>query len=367
MGFVLALTAAVAFGQLHICQKCGHENDKGIVACTHCKEPFPAQEEPANRQADVVEDSQDGYIPQQFVHAEIAEGQKHLQNQHYELARLFFLNALALEGVTDPVDHNSRSEKILAMVRSAGSASRAVRKPCPRCNGRGQHQVDAKGSSPLPRDSAIGLDRTFSAETKCRRCDGKGTVDALGTIDDMKVARGKAASEYSKIQHARRYEPLGGAWIPPHLADTLTSRQKATIMRSIVLPCQSCSGHGRSDCKRCSGLGRTECNNCNNGRVPYDRTTDRMQRISTNRTKECDTCRGTGALPCQSCDETGTIACKTCNGSGESDVCRTCSARGHLPCTRCRGSKVYRGEACLNCRGEGYILCTSCKGAGRRN
>ncbi len=368
---VLAFGAAVAFGALRICRMCGHENDnQGGVACSHCNALFPEPEKPVADPVDEGEDSGDGYIPRHVIDDEIAEGQKHLQDQKYELARLYFLNALSLAGGTDLMESDMRSEDLLAMVQSAELASRNVRKTCPRCGGSGQRQIVFEGLRSLSRGTTIGSERALSMEgdtgVRCQECGGDGTVHAVGTIDEMKYVRGRAAAEYSRLQQTRRFEPLGGTWVPPHLVDTLTARQKATIMRSIVLPCRSCGGYGRSDCRRCAGRGHTECRNCTEGRVPEDRSDNRVQRIGTNRTRECDTCQGAGTLPCRSCNEAGTIVCKACEGAGDADVCRACTARGYVTCNRCRGSKVLRGEACPHCRGEGYLVCSSCKGRGRR-
>ncbi|MFU8781099.1 MAG: hypothetical protein ACNA71_08775, partial [Kiritimatiellia bacterium] len=371
MGLVVVFSAVVAFGQLLICQRCGHENDGGAIVCVHCSTRFPGVDQPEPRPAAAVEERQDGYIAGQWVADELAEGRKYEQNQAYELARLFFLNALALEGVTHPAGHESRTGQLLQLVQVAEAAARSVRKTCPRCAGSGQQQVHFEGLGASNRGSSGDFGRAVSgagaSQTACKRCEGVGTVVAVATIDDMKLVRGRAASAYRQYQQARRYAPLGGAWIPPGLVDTLTVRQKATIMRSVVLACNACGGYGRSDCKSCGGQGRIECKDCDHGRVPFERGDSRVHRIGAEVTKACDACHGTGTLPCKTCAEAGTSVCRSCNGTGEARDCRTCSTRGYVLCRRCRGTQLYRGEACPACKGEGYTLCASCGGSARRN
>lgn len=367
---VLGVVTAIAFGQLLICQQCGHENDAGAAVCTHCSGSFPVQEVPEVVAPDEVEETHDTYLPLQVVLAEMAEGQRHLQDGSYELARFFFLNALALEGLTDPADDGNRSADLLGMVRSAESAARIVRKACPRCGGSGQEHVVFEGLHAARRGAAMGSERAFAVEGQggvtCKECEGVGAVYVEGTIADRTFARRAAESAYVQYQQAKRYEPLGGAWVPPQLIETLSVRQQAMIMRSIVLPCRSCSGFGRSDCSRCVGRGSVPCRNCDEGRVPDVSAGDRVHRIGADRTRACDVCGGTGGLPCESCDAEGSIACRGCGGSGDVDVCRACEARGYVACRRCRGTKVHRGEACPFCKGEGEVLCTSCQGRGRR-
>ncbi len=371
VGAVLVCVAAVAFGQLLICQQCGYENEVGAAVCTHCSGSFPVQAVPEVIAPEESVETQDEYLPLPVVLAEMAEGQQHLQGGNYELARFFFLNALALEALTDPADHGNRSENLLGMVRSAESAARIVRKACPRCGGSGQEQVVFEGLHSVRRGTAMGSERAFAADGQagvtCRGCDGRGTAYVEGTIADRMFARRAAESAYVQYQQAKRYEPLGGAWVPPQLIETLNVRQQAMIMRSIVLSCRSCRGFGRSDCSRCVGRGSVPCRNCDEGRVSDVSARDRVQRIGADRTRACDVCDGTGGLPCENCEAEGTVGCRSCGGSGDADVCRACEARGYVMCRRCRGTKVHRGEVCPFCNGDGEVLCSSCRGRGRRD
>lgn len=377
IGIVLCLSAMVVQAALHICQKCGYENDPGATICVHCKAPFPVQEQPAASAEDaseeVTEGAPDEYAPLELVYAEVAEGRTWMQKEAYELARCFFLNALALEGLTDPTEHNTRSEQLLRMVAQAESAARTVRKPCPRCGGSGRHTLKIAGLDSSNRGSDFGLGERLSTDDAagitCKKCGGDGLVYAAGTIAEMTFARSKAQSAYGKYQQARKYEMLGAVWVPLRFADALTVRQKARLMRSIVLPCASCAGFGRKDCKHCDGVGRMDCPNraCNKGRVPVEQSNRNIQRLEGSSTKVCEVCGGLETVPCTHCDEQGSIVCADCNGSGDAEICSRCTGRGYVLCNRCKGSKMYRGEACANCRGEGYVLCPSCKGRGRRN
>jgi len=372
-GLILAFVATVTFGQLLICQRCGYENEVGSAICTHCSGSFPVQQEvpEASPLDEEIEDSENGHLPEQFVLAEIEEGQRHLKDLNYELARLFFLNALALEVVTAPAEQSDRSENLLEMIRSAESAARIVRKACPHCGGRGRTHVVFEGLDLRSRASAFGSDRSFTVEghagIACKACEGSGAVYVEGTVAELMVARRAATSTYIQYQQARRLASLGGVWVPSHVMETLSVRKKAMLMRSIALPCESCIGYGKADCRHCVGLGHIPCRNCQEGRVSERRAGDRVQRIGADRTRPCEVCGATGNLPCRDCRAEGTRACRGCGGAGIADACRACEARGYVTCRRCRGTKVHRGAACPACKSEGHTICASCNGRGRRN
>jgi hypothetical protein len=373
MLMVLGLSIVTVIAGLNICSKCGYENSDAAVQCKHCKTVFPGKDKPAGQPEDNLHQAQQEThkIALQMVKREIDEARKQLQNENYELARFFFLNALSLEGLTEPTDHVNRSQKLLEQIKSTEAAARKVQKPCPRCDGTGLQTVKFEGLDSSGSGQKLGSGNSLrpqrSSGVRCKKCGGKGTVLAIGTIEDLKFARGKAESEYRTLQQARRYEPLGGAWIPPQLIDKLTAREKATIMRVIGMPCEECAGYGRVDCKDCDGTGRIICEKCDNGRIPFEESSKGIKRVGENRTKACPECKGVGSLPCSRCNEEGSIACKDCGGSGEADICNSCTGRGYITCKKCKGTKEYRGEPCATCKAEGFILCTSCKGTGRRD
>ncbi len=369
---LLPFMAVLACGALHICQHCGHENEREAPTCTHCSVPFPLQETSPDKPITETAETPDTHLHRQIINTDIAEGQKQIQERNYELARFFFLNALALEGLAPPQDAESRAQELLGLIQAAEQSARIVNKTCLSCSGRGQQPVVFEGLRAQSSRSNVTTMRSFSQEghstVVCTECRGAGNVDAPGTIADLTFARNAAEAAYVQYQQARRYEPLGGTWVPAQIVDTLSVRQTATIMRSLVLACRSCTGFGRADCRNCEGLGRVNCGNCRDGRIfDLSRSGDRVQRIGgTDRTTECPNCSGMGTLPCGSCDATGTQACRRCGGSGNAEVCRTCETRGFVTCRRCRGTQIMRGEPCPACRAEGETLCTSCRGRGRR-
>jgi len=368
MGFSLLLGITAAVAQLHVCPKCGYENAQGVLSCTHCQARFPGQDSAVTGGVREIVGPGTDVIAAEYIVAEMAEGQKCFAAGKYELARLFFLNALALEGVSNPQDHENRSTQLLQLVAAAGAAALQVQKRCPRCGGSGQQPVDFEGLQSGASDGTLGSGQSFSTGSgvACRKCDGTGTVLAAGTIADLKYVRGVALAEFRQYQQARRYEPLGAVWIPPHLVGGLSVRQRATVLRAIALPCEVCGGYGRTDCRHCEGRGRIDCKNCTAGRVAETASGDGVRRLGAGRLRACEICGGSGTLPCRECNEEGTLVCARCDGSGAAEVCRSCGARGYVTCRRCKGSKVYRGAPCPHCDGEGDTLCSSCNGHGRR-
>lgn len=367
------LSCFCVLGELNICHKCGYENAEWADKCIHCSVRLSVKGEEALEDETVSESSFDqGFLSAEIVSKEVAEGQKYQEKKDYELARLFFRNALAMEGLTNPEDGEKRAERLIGMIRQSEKASRTVTKECPRCGGTGAGAVKldslettrGRGGKPLGASKVV----LNVPSQKCKRCDGTGNVSVTGTIDDLKYQAGKAESSYRRLQQARKYEPVGNAWVPKSVADELDVKQRATLMRGVVSPCSACGGVGRLDCRKCKGDGRIPCgnNDCKNGKVPLAKDDKVMKRMQGDLTKKCSECNGRGTIPCRSCDEEGTILCSRCGGSGECAVCDKCNGRGYVDCSKCSGTAEYRGESCKYCAGTGVVLCSSCGGEGHK-
>jgi hypothetical protein len=365
-------SALYVFAALNICKKCGYENEERVPKCTHCSAdlPVPPEVKEVERQDNDLEEDID-YLSVDIVSAEVHEGRKYQAKKSHELARLFFRNALAVEGLTDPIDGSKRSEKLLKLIRESERASRTITKTCRRCNGGGRASIKLgvlDGANRPMAERSFGKNspiKTTSSQ-KCKKCNGLGNVRASGSISDLKYQAGKATSVFRELQQSRKYEPIGNAWVPKHVADKLDIRARATLMRAVASPCPTCSGLGRLDCRTCKGVGRLDCGNrgCVKGRVEVDDSDKRTRRLSGAMTKQCGECRGRGSQECRACAEEGTILCSKCDGSGESELCDKCSGRGYLECSKCRG-RTGPGVVCKYCVGEKVVLCKSCKGAGR--
>ncbi len=369
---VVFFSAFYVFAALNICKKCGYENEDRIPNCTHCSADLPVPPEVKEVEVQDVEVEEElDYLSVDIVSAEVNEGRKYQSKKSHELARLFFRNALAMEGLTDPVDGRKRSEKLLKLIEESERASRTITKVCPRCNGGGRASVklDVLGGANRPRaEQSFGRNSSIktTSSQKCKKCNGLGTVRASGSLSDLKYQAGKASSIFRGLQQARKYEPIGNAWVPKDVADKLDVRARATLMRAVSSPCPTCSGLGRLDCRTCKGVGSLDCGNryCVKGRIEADKGDSRIRRLDGVMTRQCGECRGSGRQECRVCAEEGTILCSKCDGSGESELCDKCSGRGYLECSKCRG-RTGHGAVCKYCAGEKVILCKSCKGAGR--
>ncbi|OVE75389.1 hypothetical protein BVX97_04785 [bacterium E08(2017)] len=307
-----------------------------------------------------------------IVKAEVELARKYFEKGNYEAARLFFRNALAIEGLADDDASSKRANHLLNMIKRSEKSARTVQKQCPRCGGSGKQEVKLsalEGASSEKKGfmGAKNSSKKVPGKT-CDRCRGNGKVSGIGKMIDLKFQAAREDKAFREHQQARKYEPVGNAWVPQDLVNSLDVKEKAKLMRGVVTPCSKCAGFGRIDCKDCKGEGRVKCDNreCINGRVPLEDGDSTVTRMQGKASKRCRECLGRGSLLCEDCDGDATVLCKYCEGSGESEKCRKCSGRGYIECRRCGGSMEYKGKECTYCRTEGVSICTSCNGEGHK-
>lgn len=354
-----------SLGALNICKKCGYENGESVSVCTHCEAVIFIVPEKTDSEPNLDDADKAFHFSASVISEEVALGRTYTEKEQYELARLFYQNALAMNALGDTSDEGKSAKRLINLIKEVERAAMIVKRKCHRCGGTGKHRVklDSMNSSKKSQFGSGGL-----SGTKCSKCEGVGTVSGGGTIEGLKFIKGQAESAYRKLQQARKYEPMGGAWIPLDAVSQLDVRQRATLMRGVPMTCRTCNGFGRVDCRSCDGAGWTECRNkdCNKGKVPLEKDDTRVRRLSGEILKKCRECNGRGGNPCDVCKEAGSVLCSRCDGSGAANECTKCGSRGYLECKKCGGTKEYRGDPCLSCRGEGVSLCSSCNGEGQK-
>ena len=355
--FLWSVTADV-----QVCPKCGYELPDTAENCSHCGAVTPTSETDAQEAGHpVVGDRSvngEGLLTAETVDRELDMAREAMTKGHLELAEFFLRNGSALNQLAPSTLANERGEQILALLTRCRKGRGYVRVKCPACDG-------SKKSA--PRDSLdTGGGVRLSVGGPCRSCAGKGYLDRTGRVNEWRLAMGQARKEYRLVQQNRRYQPVGEAWVPPDVADTLTFAQRVVLKRATVSSCSDCSGLGRVECEACNGIGRTKCSNrkCANGIVVSKRS-DQFGKGKHPWRSKCPVCDGQGGVTCVECGGKGAVLCRECGGSGERKLCRRCSGEGLAPCRRCGGTRVYKGERCTSCRGEGAVECSACNGDGR--
>lgn len=360
---VLAVCFVLHAGQV-ICAKCGFENDDNRATCSHCNAPLPAKAAATEAAAPPAPagllPGKLGFLDPAIVEDEINEARKCLPEKA-EVAKLFLLNAQALEMLTDPARSSNRPAAIEELVKRCDQGGSLVRIKCPACAGTGLRKYitsSLRGEQNV-RDTQ-GL--------PCSDCSGTGYITRRAVVSDVKYRRARALDEYRSAQQARKYVPIGAAWVPQILETQLTVRQQAQICRVTAAPCSVCSGLGRTDCPTCHGEGQIKCTNhgCVNGRVKVVKSDSRLIKIRDADEEICKVCGGTGRLTCEKCGGRGSLLCSACGGSGQRPPCAKCSAQGFLTCTRCNGMGQTAKGICDACGGEGLVLCPTCRGDGRK-
>ena len=360
---VLLLGTWLAVADITVCPKCGYENDSTRTECLHCRAALPAptpQTKPtavAGEQR--LKDGKIEFLGGPTVEAEIAEGRQAFKDGDAELARLFLRNASALELLTDTKVENKRAADIAELLGKCDTAARAVRARCPDCNGTGKASMKATSL----KGDTVSLD---VAGKSCAKCGGSGFVYTPGTVDEQKFALGRALNRFATRQQIRKYVAVGGAWVPPDVADKLTVRQTVRLKMAMAAPCEACAGIGRVSCRSCSGTGLIKCTNrgCEAGKVTVTEG-GQLGGKKVKRLDKCPVCNGTGSVVCTRCTGTGSLVCTRCNGNGERGLCRSCGGQGFIDCRRCHGTGQYKGEPCTACHGEAVAECTNCNGDGK--
>lgn len=369
---LVLLCSFFAYAALNICPKCGYENENEVSVCTHCKNAIPGRVKaagPSGEKSDGDVSSED-FVGAELVVDEVRKGREYFEKKQYEVARLFFRNAMALDALSTPSEDKNRSDKILSYINKSEQAGRVVERKCRRCDGTGKQPVKFQQLGNTSETKGMGKPIKVSSPSgrECERCSGTGVYKSMGTIDEMKFKIGQASSTYNDLQKARKYQPIGNAWVPADLAESITIKQRVLLMRTVVSPCEYCAGFGKIDCRKCKGEGRIECtaSGCVKGKVPLEDDDKRIKRMQGDGSKNCPECNGHGTVVCETCKGEGTVLCTRCDGSGERPLCTKCSGQGFAACRKCKGAGTYKGEPCANCGGDGSEMCSSCRGEGRK-
>ena len=366
---LLLVSAVVIAAEVVVCRACGYERKPGAATCGHCgasfeepKPPVAAQEGPLG-----VEDGEHRFdeagmlihVGDTLIEGEIERGRQHYHEGETDVALLYFENAAALNLLGEPGSEAARGKQLVGAMERCREREQRSRVKCTKCGGSG------KGTMEMTSLSGEVVARETAGRT-CSNCKGRGFVLRGLGIDEVKRRLARSAERYRMLQQARKYIPVGGAWIPQELEDKLSVRQTASLRRSTAGPCPDCMGLGEEDCEECHGTGALECPNddCQNGKVRVE-SEGTLSRLRVHRTEPCKTCDAKGKVACQDCKGRGSVLCGECGGTGDRVECRRCGAQGFSACRRCNGAGRYKDADCAACGGHGVVLCSSCNGDGR--
>lgn len=345
-----------------ICNSCGYEVDGDVPSCGHCGVKVVRVEPVAPKPVDGsnVLVSAEGALSDSVVEAEVTEAGKQAKEGNPLVAVLFLRNAIALDMIASGKGHEGRGERLLAMIQGYQAEVSTASRPCSECGGSGKASLVMTGLD----GKTTEMKRTAK---RCDACDGKGTVIRPVSLDDYRQAQARAMSRYVDMQQARRYAPVGNAWVPLDLENRLSVRQVTLLKRTAAAPCGRCLGLGRETCLKCSGSGWVRCTNtkCNKGSVRVEEKGG-LVKGSITKTVRCSVCGGDAKVACAGCQGKGQIACADCGGTGERPVCATCDGSGMFPCKKCGGEGKVKGQTCSACAGRKAVLCNACKGDGKR-
>lgn len=361
---IIAVSASLSLAAMTICPGCGWEVDAGASSCSHCGQVIqkevvpedPEQKEPASEPAKIA--TRGASVEDSIVDAEVDCARKFIKAGDYELGRMFLKNAAILNALSASPD-STRSSAITSMLTEYNGSAMLVQSKCLSCDGTGKRMM--KISSLIPGEATS---REVQG-SNCLACKGAGIVRRPGTMDERIFARGRAERRYETTQQGRKYERVGGAWLPPEVAGALSVKQTALVRSASSAPCEGCQGFGKIDCSACKSAGTIDCDACEDGNV-FIKVSAELTKMTLSRSEKCKKCAGRGVLLCEKCGGSGGILCQKCNGNGQRPECRKCAGQGYTECRKCARTGTVKGEVCEYCRGEGYILCTSCNGDGHK-
>jgi len=369
LGVFLCFAAALVAG-LAVCPKCGYEVDASAATCGHCQAELKPATAAADEKKPDATPTPEGhvfassgkleYLSPAAVTNEVKMGNDYVKKGAPDVARLFYLNALALWQLAKRDKDMGPADAILRLVEQAKTRGRLVEKECTVCGGSGKMRMKVV--------SLRGEVSYVDVQGKnCPRCSGVAKISVPSTILDWKTRMLKATEAFAVLQQGRRFVRVGEAWIPPDVDGKLTLRQAVALRQSTAMPCPDCAGTGRVDCKKCEGLGEIKCTNkdCQRGTVSVV-AGGKMSEHKVVRTENCPVCEGNGALPCPDCKGEGTDLCKKCGGSGKRAACNKCGGEGLMECRRCQATGTYKDAVCPVCNGEKMALCSGCGGDGRK-
>lgn len=364
---LFALAGACLAAGVRLCGKCGHEDTAGGDVCAHCSAALPpaaaeaaapSPEAPAPAAAPAAAVPAPVYLPESVVVDEVNEGLSQAQAGDFGVAVLLLRNAAALEMLTEP-GSGSRGRIILAEIKRYDVRGMTAKRPCETCKGSGNRRIRREAL-----DSEV--EYLEIRGRACPDCGGRGWLLRAATIGERLNQIGRSQARYTTVQQARKFVPLGGAWLPAEWDGKLAARQRAILKRTTAAPCPECLGLGQADCPRCRGQGNVTCASakCRNGLITETRQGE-LVKGSLRRSAKCPVCEGKGVTACSACRGAGSITCQECKGAGARPICRRCGGQGFSDCRDCTGTGTRDGRPCRRCGGAGCIECGSCGGDGR--
>jgi hypothetical protein len=358
---VATLGAAVCLAAA-VCSKCGYELADNLTTCAHCQHPVtPAAAPvavPASAPTPSSEKADERVAP--IVSADVTQAKAHYHAGRVAMARLYCLNALAVNYLTPPGEaRNERAAQIRTYIDACAPQPMSLTRPCPVCQGRGRVASSGGGLR--------GSGSTGFGSRACSSCGGNGKVTVRETVEEVMLRMGAASRQFKSAQQSELRVRIGQVWVPQQIALTLNSRQQVELKRAWAPGCPKCGELGRVICRDCEGGGTVECaaKGCEGGSIKR-RTSGGLDGERSVRMVRCAGCSGSGQALCSRCNGSGSGLCKQCHGTGEAPSCRSCAGEGMAVCRRCKGSGQYRGITCTSCQGEGEEVCGSCNGFGRR-
>ena len=355
----LCLGGLVVQAAVLICKRCGYESKPAARFCAHCgvalKGGGAAVPLPAPEQAPT-----DGpfVFSSDPVSEDLKEGLKQAENERFELAALFFLNAQALNELTRDDKQDARARKLKSLLEQAMRGERTSYRKCPVCAGSGKSYTELQ----TLRGDVV---RKEVPGRSCTECRGGGRVRATARMADRKLRLGRALRDYTRWRHATTWLSVGRVWVPEPWSDALGPEEEAALKRVAAPGCAECLGWGRVDCRKCDGAGSLPCDNhdCEDGVVTIEAKVTLGSGLP--RRSPCQTCRGDSLMGCTACRGGGTVLCEECDGAGQLPACRKCDSTGLATCRRCHGEGTSRGAPCTSCGARGKLLCGTCNGYGR--
>jgi hypothetical protein len=300
---------------------------------------------------------------------EAARMDKRLADQNMakrpELAYAYTENALAVSRLIRREEVTDQTGKVLveSLERCRQRLSLATR-PCSACNGSGRRAVHFQTLSGVK--STVAASSQVVEGPVCDECNGKGSVSAGRSADELRVLIAQGRRDFEMRQQALGRVASRRVWVPADLLSRLDVRAQALLRTSCPTPCSRCMGIGVQDCSRCRGVGRVKCTNkgCADGWVVRKESNALLSKGAVSRKERCPACQGSSLALCVDCRGAGTSPCRTCNGTGRNATCEACGGQGWATCVKCQGGGVLNGVACLACRGRNEILCPKCHGEG---
>ncbi len=362
---ILFASASLSLAAMTICQGCGWEVDASLAACSHCstaleKKAAPVeQEQKGGPEGPESKTPAAGSVDDSVVDAEVGLARKYIKAGDHELGEMFLKNAAILNAISSSSEDGARSSGIARMLAEFDGRGLLIRSKCLSCGGTGKRTMTI--SSLIP---GAATSREVQG-SKCLTCKGAGIVRRPGNMDERTFAMGRAEGRFSTLQKGRKYQRIGGAWLPRSAAEALGVKQTALVREASSSPCEECQGFGKIDCKACEARGTLDCRACEDGNVLI-KVKAELTKMTLSRSEKCKECTGRGVLRCEKCGGSGGVLCRKCNGNGERPQCRKCGGHGYTECRKCSSTGKIDGESCEYCRSEGALLCTSCKGDGRK-